>query len=389
MIAEAEASLEKLRKYCEKEGFKGWDPYDGLNSSVFQSIPFVRSNRIARLIWIQLFKRSPINLRPLLGVKKGFNPKGLALFLSGYCALYKASPKEEYLQKIKLLCSHIQTLQSKGWSGACWGYNFDWQARAFFQPRNSPTIVATTFIGYALLDAYDILQEPGLLETVRSACDFILKDINRTHDKDGDFAFSYSPSDHTQVFNASLLGSRLLARVYSYTKEEILISEARKSVAFCCKYQQEQGQWAYGTLPFQQWIDNFHTGYNLECISEYQHYSGDTSFQNHLEKGLTYYLDTFFTAEGMAKYFSDSVYPVDVHAPAQLVVTLSRLKKMKEHTKVLDNVLYWTLSNMQDKKGFFYFQKKQSVTSRIPYIRWAQGWMFFALCLYTTSPEKE
>ena len=34
------ASFEKLRNYCEKEKFKGYDPYDGLNSRLFQSIPF-------------------------------------------------------------------------------------------------------------------------------------------------------------------------------------------------------------------------------------------------------------------------------------------------------------------------------------------------------------
>ena len=34
-----------------------------------------------------------------------------------------------------------------------------WQARAFFQPRNTPTVVATSFIAHGLLDAYEILKE--------------------------------------------------------------------------------------------------------------------------------------------------------------------------------------------------------------------------------------
>ena len=33
------ASFIKLKHYCEKEGYKGWDPYDGLNSRVFQALP--------------------------------------------------------------------------------------------------------------------------------------------------------------------------------------------------------------------------------------------------------------------------------------------------------------------------------------------------------------
>ena len=27
-------SFNKLKTYCEKEQFKGWDPYDGLNSKI-------------------------------------------------------------------------------------------------------------------------------------------------------------------------------------------------------------------------------------------------------------------------------------------------------------------------------------------------------------------
>lgn len=383
-----EKSFEKLKNYVERESYKGWDPYDGLNSKFFHAIPFAYESSFVRLAWIQTFKRMPINLRPLLGVKKDYNPKGLGLFLSGYCNLYYIKPKEEYIQKIKFLVDEILSLQSSGWNGSCWGYNFDWQARAFFQPKYTPTIVASTFIGYALLDAYDILKDQNLLQTARSICDFILKDLNRTYDHKGNFAFSYSPLDNTQVFNASLLGSRMLSRVYSYTGEKKLIDEAKKSVQFCVDYQQQNGAWAYGTLPFHQWIDNFHTGYNLECISEYMKYSGDNSYKESVELGLKYYLETFFTEDGNSKYYNTSLYPIDVHAPAQLVVTLYRLGILKEQKQLVDRVLKWTIENMQDEEGYFYYQIKKRFNSKIPYIRWAQSWMFFAMSFYMRECAK-
>ena len=58
------SSFLKLKKYCENENFKGWDPYDGLNSKLFQALP-IRKWDLARLAWIQGFKRSPINFRKL------------------------------------------------------------------------------------------------------------------------------------------------------------------------------------------------------------------------------------------------------------------------------------------------------------------------------------
>lgn len=78
-----------LCDYCEKERFRGWDPYDGLNSRLFQFLPFFKKSAVCRLVLIQGFKRSPINLRRMALVPKEYNAKGIGLFLSGYCNLYK------------------------------------------------------------------------------------------------------------------------------------------------------------------------------------------------------------------------------------------------------------------------------------------------------------
>ena len=39
-------SFKKLKLYCEAEGFKGWDPYDGLNSKVFQALPWLKHSAL-------------------------------------------------------------------------------------------------------------------------------------------------------------------------------------------------------------------------------------------------------------------------------------------------------------------------------------------------------
>jgi hypothetical protein len=37
---------------------------------------------------------------------------------------------------------------------------------------------------------------------------------------------------------------------------------------------------------------------------------------------------------------------------------------------------------MQDKEGYFYYQKRKYFTNKISYMRWTQAWMFFALTIY-------
>ena len=253
-------SLSKLKRYCESECFKGWDPYDGLNSKLFQAIPFLRKSAICRLIVIQGFKRCPVNLRPLAIVPKEYNAKGIGLFLQGYCNLYKAAcqdtavekeigERDELLCKIKELANLLISLQSKDYSGACWGYNFDWQARRLFLfPKYTPTVVATNFCATALMEAYEVTGEKEFLDVALSAANFVINDLHRI-DYNGGFLFSYSPlKGNDTVFNASLLGSKLLSYCYHYTGNELYKETARKSVIACCNAQKEDGSWVYGML---------------------------------------------------------------------------------------------------------------------------------------------
>src|SRR5690349_2955316 len=126
MHSEVLQSFTQLEKYCRGEGYKGWDPYDGLNSKLFKAMPVLPKKRITRLAWIQFIKRMPLNLRPLLGIEKDFNPKGLALFISGYAQLSGLNEfRKEAIETIELLADKVISLRTPGYSGNCWGYNFD------------------------------------------------------------------------------------------------------------------------------------------------------------------------------------------------------------------------------------------------------------------------
>ncbi|BEH15209.1 MULTISPECIES: hypothetical protein [Marinobacter] len=385
-----EESFTRLRDYCEAENYKGWDPYDGLNSAIFQATPFKRWD-IARLVLIQLCKRSPVNLRPLLLVPKQHNAKGVGLFLNGYCNLYRLAEQgdtrfgslEELRSKIDEVGGLLMTLQSPGYSGACWGYNFDWQARRLFLfPAHTPTVVATTFCASALFEAYEITGNNLYLSTALSSADFVLKDLHRSEHKGG-FMLSYSPlPGNDTVYNASLLGAKLLSYCYHYTGNEEYKTVARQIVNAACEGQAKDGSWVYGLLPVQSWIDSFHTGYNLDAISHYTRLCGDNAYKVHLDKGLKFYLENFFLPDGTPKYYHNKTYPIDIHCPGQLWVTLSQMDCWQGNAALCESVAQWTVANMQSPKGYFYYQLKKGVSSKIPYMRWSNAFMFNALSYY-------
>lgn len=392
-------SFIRLKSYCETEDYKGWDPYDGLKSKVANALLPLKHSAILRLCIIQGFKRCPVNLRRIAMVPKEHNAKGIGLFLQGYCNLYKMIEKkgvafkelgttDEVLRKIRYLADLLLQMRSDKmfpgeFHGACWGYNFDWQARRLFLfPAHTPTVVATNFCATALMEAYEVTHDKRYLKVALSAARFIIEDLHRSEYKDG-FLFSYSklPGNDT-VFNASILGSRLLSYCYKYTGNETYKQLARKSIVACCAGQEEDGSWQYGMLPVQKWRDSFHTGYNLDGLIAYQENTGDNSFDENIAKGFDYYINHFFLDDGTPKYYDNQTYPIDIHCPGQLFVTLSRLHKFGAFRQTAAKVLQWTIDNMQDPNGYFYYQLKPGMSSKIPYMRWSNAFMFSALSFY-------
>lgn len=382
-------SFLSLKEYCENEDFKGWDPYDGLNSPVIQRTVLKRWPYF-RLVWIQAFKRNPVNLRKLFRVPKGFNAKGIALFLDGYCNLYSVvesrdkrfGTKQEIFDKIIYLADLLIEIKTEGYSGACWGYNFDWQSRVFYQPRFTPTVVATSFCGEALFKAYEITRNNNYLDCALSACDFITKDLNRTAIDENQFIFSYSPLDTSQVYNASLLGAKLLSIGYSYSGNNEWFNLATRATETIINKQSSDGSWIYGEHKVQSWIDSFHTGFNLECIWKVAKNTGKRVYLESFERGLDFYLSNFFLDKEVPKYYHNRTYPIDIHSPAQFIITLSQTNKLIHHLDLAERVLKWSCKNMQGSKGYFYYQVKKGISSRVPYMRWAQAWMFKAFTEY-------
>ncbi len=380
-------AFRRLENYVESKNYAGYDCYDALRSPVLNFLG--RVNPWVRIASIQFLKRCPLNLRPLLGISPGHNPKGLGLFLSGTCRLLRITGDQKYLKNIDFLDKLLLQNSSKGYSGMCWGYNFDWQSRVFFVPAFTPTIVNSAYVAHSYLDAYDVTTNPTYLERAQSTCQFILKDLNRTETSDG-WCFSYTPIDDLQVHNANILGAGLLARVAAVTHEPELDHAADQAAQYVLAHQQENGSWHYAETSIQKWIDSFHTGFVLDSLHNVMTYTGKTSLRGSIEKGLGFYLEHFFESDGTPRYFHNRTWPADIHSAAQAIVTLTTFRDWHPRASaVLDSVLDWTLTHMQSPRGYFYFQKHRIYTNRVPYMRWSQAWMFHAMTTYLAALESK
>jgi len=377
----------RLLDHCNQNNWSGFDPFDGLNSQIFSALPFLQ-NRICRLIFIQTMKRSPINFRHIFFVPKGENPKGLAVFSSAILILADMGLIKND-EMIRHLLNRLIDLRSPNSPYYCWGYNFDWQSRGFFLPKFTPNIICTTFAGNTLIDAYNKFADGKYLDMAISAGDFLLNGLNITRNND-DICFSYTPLDWGQVHNANLLGAAFLARLYSITQEKIFIEPGRSAVRYSLRKQDADGSWPYGEDRTQRWIDNFHTGYNLVALKKFSEYTGNTDVMENVKKGWNFYKDNFFTNDGAPKYYHNKIYPIDIHSIAYSIVTLVEFKSFdKANIDLAKHIFAWSLKEMQSRDGYFFYQKKQFFKNKIPYMRWSQAWMLFALAVLAENTLSE
>lgn len=374
-------TYDQLRDWCRVREFSGHDPFDALNSELFQATPF-KNLRLARLAWSQLNKRSPFNLRGAAGVPAERNAKGIALFCLAALANHRRVKTNQSAAEARELLDILLGMRIKGFSGAAWGYNFDWQSRNFFAPKGTPTIVPTAFAAQALREAFESFQDERYLEVARSTCDFITNDLNQSGDSGDELCFSYSPLDHTQIFNASLLAAETLATVSSITGEPELLDLAIRAARFVVRRQQADGSWVYGTASEQAWVDNFHTAYVLLSLSRIMKCSpaANTEFEPSLVRGFKFWKEEFFLADGWPKYYHDTLFPADAHAAATAIVALVEVHHLDEHgIELAERIASWSIRNLRDRRGFFYYQRRRFHTVQTPFMRWTQSWMLYAL----------
>jgi len=363
-----------LMQRSQADGFAGWDPFDGLESRIFQTTP-LRHIAPARVGWLQMVKRSPWNLRPLLRVSKGLNSKGIALFALAELSRYRATKGLGHRENATGILDLLRTLTIETQNGSAFGYNFDWQSRAFFAPKGTPTIVPTSFAARAFLESFQEAADERDLEIPRKICRFIVTELQRPHETTSEICFSYTPGDKSLIYNASLLAAETLAAVGAIDKNDEYLDLAAKAAQFVINMQGERGEWAYGPKLRHAWIDNFHTAFILSSLARI----GGADANNAISKGFEFWIDNFFTDDGAPKYFDTQTYPIDIHSAAAAIVTLCDLRKRDERALPLaEKVAEWTAKEMWNSEGFFAYQKKASSTVSIPFIRWGQAWMAYA-----------
>jgi hypothetical protein len=387
MTTDYRSVLGKLLEYCRASDFAGYDPYDALNSRLLAALPFL-DFRLPRLALTQLNKRSPVNLRPLLLIPKTKNPKALGLFLSAAVKLSRAGVVDptEWVERLIQDLIQLRAPNREDW---CWGYSFPWQTRREIVPAGSPNLVCTMFVADGLLDAYEQWNDSRCRDMAVSAAGYIAEKLFWTEGAVASFSYPL-PAMKARVHNANFLAAALLCRVYRHTGREALRGPALSAARYSAAQQRADGSWLYGDAPTQNWIDNFHTGFNLCALRSIGQSMESAEFEPNVTQGFHFYRDHFFREDRAPRYFHDETYPIDIHCVAQSIITLLTFNDLDPASaSQAEMVFRWAMKHMWDKRGYFYYRVLRSCTIKTSYMRWSQSWMMLALSMLVLMTRTE
>jgi rhamnogalacturonyl hydrolase YesR len=369
------ASVDAVRQWVESRHYKGYDPGDGLMSFLR---PLTFRTIFGERILQQLIWKSPFNLRPYVGIRPMDSTKGRGFMAWGYLLSYRATGRPESLEKAVACLDWLRAHRSPRYADCCWGNHFDFTTRSGRISAHESTIVWSGLIGQAFIEAYATTREARFLESAQSICDWILK-LPRERTSTGD-CLSYVAGTQSSIHNSNMLGAAMLACTWKHSGRAELLDTARNAMRYSCARQRSNGAWWYGEMPKYHWIDNFHTGYNLDSLKRYIEATGEPELEPCIDRGYQFFVRTFFEPTGRPRYYHDRTYPIDIQCAAQAIDTLCFFSDRDPSALPLAmKVARWTIVNMQDPSGYFYYRRYPWLTARTPYFHWGQATMFKAL----------
>lgn len=389
----ADKILESINNYIEWSDNFGDESYDRMdywssNTGILAKKLFYQNKLLGAplAIWGLVLENFLPNIQKLYK-KPHREVIGDGHFASGFFNLYEQTGKDEYMKKGEHFLEVMKTTSTKGYSGYAWGYTFGWQqSKGKFWKPGIPLITITPYAFWAFKKHYELTQNEESKKIALSIADFALNDLNEIEMPNGTMCASYSPISEDIVINANTYRAAVLLEAYQLSGDKKYKEVAEKNIEFVLSYQCDEGEWYYEAKSHKDnFIDNFHTCFIMRNLFRCYLVNKDENILNAIKKGYNYYKKNLFFSNGRPKHFAKAKYAkmrkYEMYDYAE-GITLGVLLKNEipgafDKANWLANDL---IENFQTKKGYFITRITSLGTKhKVPYLRWPQAQLFYAL----------
>jgi len=248
--------------------------------------------------------------------------------------LYKQNGDKTYLQYAKKHIDWLLSNSSKGYSGYCWGINFDWVYSANdTYDKNTPFSTHTPYPLEAMVEYYHITKDKIVEEAIKSVFLFLEKDIKVMLEGRNRLILSYGVEQDRIVTNANayIMYSYALLIEFLPQKEEYIKSKIYKIYNFLVSIQREDGSWLYSPYEQHTFIDCFHSAFVIKNIIKTNQIIELNGVNSVVQSGYRYILDNFldkkrFIFKRFSKSNKFSITKFDLYDNAEILNLAIMLK---------------------------------------------------------------
>ena len=118
--------------------------------------------------------------------------------------------------------------------------------------------------------------------------------------------------------------------------------------------------------------------------------TSDQEARTAYDRGLRFYANRLFLANGTPKFFANRTYPIDAQCAAQGIASLALAGLGEPHwLEQAWRVYRFVVARMRMADGSFVFQRGRLGVNRTPHVRWVQAPLFeaFSRLLVAAQPE--
>jgi hypothetical protein len=388
--------LSNFTEWLEAYGETSWDfqsffasPIGGRAKSLYYRNRLIGTAAVAPMVFCEAFLPSA---RRLFHHRMRF-PIADAHYAMGFAFLYQTTANPLYLQKAMHFLTALRESRCRGFNEYCWGYPFDWVWHGGTIKAQTPLITSTPYVYEAFLQVNEVQPQDEFRRVLASIAQHVSNDIKDFQTSTIASSCSYTPFSGGGVLNAAAYRAFLLTSASRVLSKDEYWLKAERNVNFVCENQNPDGSWPYAVDGVRGFVDHFHTCFVMKALAKIYALTGYKACGDALAKGVKYYLNNLFAADGLPKPFSKAprltVYKRELYDCAECINLCLLLRdEFPQLETTLQVVIGGVLNEWVKPDGSFRSRRLYWGWDNVPMHRWGQSQMFRSLAYYLNKTKK-
>jgi hypothetical protein len=383
-------------EWLDAYGETSWDyqsffasPIGGYAKSLYYRSRLIGTAAVAPMVFCEAFLPSG---RRLFHHRMRF-PIADAHYAMAFAFLYQTSSNPTYLKRAMHFLTVLKKTRCSQFKEYCWGYPFNWVWRGGVIKQQTPLITTTPYVYEAFLQVNEVQPRDEFRHVFASIARHVSNDIKAFQTSTTASSCSYTPFGEGGVLNAAAYRAFLLTSASRVLSKDEYWLKAERNLNFVLENQNPDGSWPYALDGGRDFVDHFHTCFVMKALAKIHAITGYKPCGDALTKGVKYYLNNLFAADGLPKPFSRAprltVYKRELYDCAECINLCLLLRDRFPQLEItLEAVIQGILNEWIKPDGSFRSRRLYWGWDNVPMHRWGQSQMFRSLAYYLSETKK-